>query len=75
MTYNVKDDKTEIMLREEIICDLDNSMFIAFNGIPLVQIENDWTVPQILEKLSEVRKNYINAKIKELSLPRVAAML
>ena len=57
------------------LADFDDSMFIAFNGIPLVQIEKDWTVPQILEKLSEVRSNYVNAKLKEVGLPRVAAML
>ena len=57
------------------LSDFDNSMYISYNGIPLVPIEQDWTVPQILEKLSEIRQNYVNAKLKENNLPKIAAML
>lgn len=70
--------QSEIMMEAEEyirLSDFDDDMFIAYNGIPLVPIDKGWTVPQILEKLSEVRQNYMNAKTKEYRIPRIAAML
>lgn len=48
------------------ISDFDSSLFIAFQGTPLVPISEEWTSKEIILKLSEVRQNFINSKRKEL---------
>lgn len=48
------------------LSDFDSNLFIAFNGTPFVPIEEDWTSKQIIEELSKLRQNYINAKLKEI---------
>ena len=59
---------------EEIITlsDFDNSLFIAYNGTPLVPIDPTWTTKEIVQQLSVLRSNYINSKIKG---SRMAAVL
>lgn len=49
---------------EEIITvsDFDNSLFIAYQGTPLIAIEDNWTPKDILEKLSIIRQNYMKAR-------------
>lgn len=53
---------------EEVITlsDFDSSLFIAYNGTPFVPIEDGWTSKQIVEELTKLRQNFINAKLKEL---------
>lgn len=55
---------------EELIyvADFIDSLYIAYNGVPLVPIEKDWTTKEILEKLYSTRTNYITAKCKEESV-------
>ena len=55
---------------EELIyvADFIDSLYIAYNGVPLVPIEKDWTTKEILEKLQSTRINYITAKCKEESI-------
>lgn len=48
------------------LLDFESTMYIAFNGIPLIPIKEDMTPKEILEELYKVRRNYINAKIKEV---------
>jgi hypothetical protein len=48
------------------LSDFADSLFIAFQGTPLVPINEEWTSKEIIEKLSEVRQNYINSKLHEL---------
>ena len=48
------------------LLDFESTMYIAFNGIPLIPVEEDKTPKEIIEELQKVRRNYINAKIKEL---------
>lgn len=48
------------------LSDFDSSLYIAYQGTPLVPINEDWTSKEIIQKLSEVRQNYINSKRKEL---------
>ena len=50
------------------LSDFDNSLFIAYNGVPLVPIDKDWTSVQIIEELSKLRQNYINSRMKEQGL-------
>lgn len=60
----------------DAIClsDFDNKIYIAYNGAPLVPIEESWTPKEILKKLEETRSNYIEYKIKQLNKPSVAAV-
>lgn len=44
------------------LTDFSNKIFIAYNNTPLVPIEDNWTPQQILAKLEETRKSYINYK-------------
>lgn len=53
--------------------DFDDKIYIAYNGAPLIPVEDKWTQKEILAKLEETRKSYINYRMKQ-SLPRVAAM-
>ena len=64
-------------MAEDIITirDFDNSLFIAYNGTPLAPIEPSWTTKEIVQQLSIFRSNYINGKMKEAGLPRIAAVL
>lgn len=57
-------------LSEELItlADFDSSLYIAFQGTPLVPIEESWTSKEIYEELSKVRQNFINSKKKAQGL-------
>lgn len=52
--------------------DFDDSLFIAYNGVPFVPIEKQWATKEIVEKLSELRHNYANARLKECGLGQLA---
>jgi len=51
----------------DCICldDFDDKIYIAYNGTPLIPVDDAWTQKEILAKLEETRKGYI----------KVAAML
>jgi hypothetical protein len=48
------------------LSDFADSLYIAFQGTPLVPVDEKWTSKEIIEELSKVRQNYINAKLQEL---------
>lgn len=48
------------------LLDFESIMYIAFNGIPLIPVEEDKTPKEIIEELHKVRNNFIKAKMKEL---------
>ena len=54
-------------MAEEIITlsDFNTSLFIAYEGTPLVPIKEEWTSKEIYEELTKVRQNFINSKKKE----------
>ena len=61
--------QNEIHLQaEELITlsDFDSSLYIAYGGIPLVPIKEEWTSKEIVEELTKVRQNFINSKLKQL---------
>jgi len=62
---------------EEIITveDFDDSLFIAYNGTPFVPIENEWTTKEIIQQLSMLRKNYVNAKMKQNGFGQITAVV
>jgi hypothetical protein len=72
-----KKQETIAKLAEETITlqDFDNSLFIAYNGVPLAPIESSWTTKEIVQQLSIFRNNFINSKMKNEGLSRVAAVL
>lgn len=55
-------------LAEEIITlsDFADCLFIAYNGMPIVPIEKQWTSEEIIQELSKLRQNFINVKTKQL---------
>lgn len=60
-----------------IICldDFDGKIFISYNGTPLIPIEESWTQKEILVKLENTRKGYINYKTKQLNQIKTAIFL
>lgn len=46
------------------LSDFDNTVYIAYNGIPLIQIADTATSKDIVTQLSILRNNYINARSK-----------
>lgn len=50
---------------EEVIrvSDFADSLYISYGGTPLIQIEDNWTPKDILQKLSVIRHNYINSRL------------
>jgi hypothetical protein len=57
------------------LSDFESSLYIAYGGTPFVPIEEGWTSKEIVQELSKVRHNYINGKLKENGIPRIAAVL
>ena len=53
--------------------DFAGSLYIAYNGTPFVPINPDWTTKEIIQELSILRSNFINAKMKENGLGLAAA--
>lgn len=55
--------------------DFDKTLYIAYQGTPLVPIKDEWTSKEIVSELTKVRQNYINVKMKEQGLLKIAAAL
>lgn len=53
------------------LSDFDSTLYIAYQGTPLIAIEDDWTPKDIVQKLAVLRGNYIKSKQSS----RRAAML
>jgi hypothetical protein len=67
----------EIMKQAEdliTLSDFDSSLYIAYQGTPLVPIQEEWTSKDIVQELQKVRQNYINSKMKEFNLSKIAAL-
>lgn len=52
---------------EEKLClsDFNDSLFIAYEGVSLVPIGDNWTPKQIVEELSMLRQNYVKSRMKD----------
>lgn len=48
------------------LSDFDSSMYIAYQGTPLIPISEDWTSKEILQELYKIRQNFINSKTKDI---------
>lgn len=71
-----RQEQIERMAEETItIQDFDDNLFIAYNGTPLAPIEPSWTTKEIVQQLSIFRNNFINSKMKEAGLHKIAAVL
>ena len=64
-------------LAQEVInlSDFDDEIYIAYYGTPLIPINKDWTTKEIIKELSVVREIFVNCKLKESGLPKIAATL
>jgi hypothetical protein len=56
------------------LADFDDKMYVAFNGMPLVEIESQWSVKEILQQLNIIRQNYVNCQMKDRSIPQVTTV-
>ena len=54
------------------LSDFESDLYIAYQGTPLVPIKKEWTSVEIVQELQKVRQNFVNSKMKELSLHRLA---
>ena len=71
-----KEEEIRVIATERIsISDFDNQLYIAFDGAPLVLLDENLACKQIVGELSRVRENYINSRLKDEGLPRIAAVL
>lgn len=57
------------------IRDFDSHLYIAYQGTPLVPVKEEWTSKEIVLELSKIRQNYVNARMEECGLFKVAAAL
>lgn len=48
------------------LSDFANTLYIAYNGVPYMQIDDNATPKDIIQKLSVIRNNYINARSESL---------
>ena len=55
------------------IKDFADNLYFAYEGVPYVPIDKEWTSVEILKELAILRENFINAKMKENGI-RVAAL-
>ena len=45
--------------------DFDDKVYIAYNGVPFVPVEESWTTVEIISKLKELRQNFANAMLND----------
>ena len=48
------------------LSDFGSSLYIAYQGTPLVPIKEEWTSKEIVQELDKIRQNFINSKIKQV---------
>jgi hypothetical protein len=71
-----REEEIRIMAEEFIgLKDFNDTIYIAFQGTPLVSVKDEWTSKEIVQELAKVRANYIDAKLKENGLSKIAAAL
>ena len=53
--------------------DFSDGLYFAYNGVPYVPIDSSWTSVEIVKELALLRENFVNVKIKQNGIIRVAA--
>ena len=48
------------------LSDFNSSLYIAYQGTPLVPIQEEWTSKDIIQELDKIRQNFINSKMKSI---------
>lgn len=51
------------------LADFEQTLYIAFNGAPLMPISEDLTAKEIMQKLISLRNSFIYAKCKKSGVP------
>lgn len=57
------------------LSDFDSELYIAYNGTPFVPINPEWTSREIVEELSKLRQNYINARLWQENGKRTVSVI
>lgn len=45
--------------------DFAGSIYISYNGVPIISIADTWTPKQIIDELLKIRNNYVTSKIHD----------
>lgn len=48
------------------VTDFEGDLYFAFNNTPMIHINKEWTSEDIIDELSILRQNFINAKVSLL---------
>lgn len=49
------------------LTDFDGNLYISYNGVPLIQIDDKYTPKDIVQELTRLRTTYIQAHKKQFS--------
>ena len=62
---------------EKKICinDFDSNLYIAYDGTPLIPIEEDWLPQDIIAELSKLRRSYVKGKMKDYEPTFIESLL
>ena len=63
-SHHKREQEVKRMANEYItLSDFNGRLYVAFQGNPLVVIDDDWTASDALKKLKAIRDNYIDSKL------------
>lgn len=65
-TRREQDVQQEMQSRIAVL-DFADSLYIAYDGVPLVLIQEDWTPKDILERLNSMRQVAANSKLNSIT--------
>ena len=65
-SHQRREEEVKVMANEFItLADFENKLYVAFQGNPLIVIDENLSASDILKKLQEIRNNYINSKLND----------
>ena len=59
-----EDDLMQLAESKIYLSDFDSSLYIAYEGTPLIPIKEDWTPQDIIKELSKLRQSYVKGQMK-----------
>jgi hypothetical protein len=57
------------------LSDFDGTVYIAYNGDPLIPMNPLWSSKDIIGELNKLRSNFINSRMKDNGIIKIAAVL
>ena len=70
-----QDDLVKEAERKICIDDFDSNIYIAYDGTPLIPIEEDWLPQDIIAELSKLRQSYVKGKMKDYEPTFIESLL